>query len=110
MFGHAAVRTLFKDDYDGHLSTLFERIGGWEGLRTLAVKNNIELSKYVDGLQADLSLSDAQKSAALMDELLAHLTERGLSFKNTIHWFLGAMRNLLLRSAWPGWPPTKMPT
>lgn len=49
MFGHAAVRTLFADDYNGHLNTLLTRIGGWEGLRTLAVKNNIDLSKYING-------------------------------------------------------------
>lgn len=111
MFGHAAVRTLFNNDYDGHLNTLLTRIGGGEGLRTLAIKNNIDLSKYVAGLQADLSLSDAKKVGRADGRAAGALGRTGAIVQKTPcagSW--APCATCCAVSVWPSWPRTTKPT
>jgi hypothetical protein len=97
LYGHAATHAYFGKAYERELNTLLDKIGGWEGIKAISAKHNIDLSEYLDGLEQDDRLSDSLKRAILTDELLAHIAEKGPSFKQKIKEMWGAVRDWLRR-------------
>jgi hypothetical protein len=60
----------------GQQNALLNAIGGGAGLYRFAAANQIDLHAYAAGSAADTSLTDQQRHAAMMDELLAHMAEK----------------------------------
>jgi hypothetical protein len=71
--GHAATATLFGREWAAKQNALLDAIGG-EGLYRLAAAN--DLHAYAASSADDASLNDQQRSAIMMDELLARVAEK----------------------------------
>ena len=92
LYGHAATAALFGGQRVAKPNALLKAIGGGEGLYRLAAANKIDLHDYADGLAADTSLTDEQRRAVLMDELLAHMAEKKTVLRQKINESIGAVR------------------
>jgi N12 class adenine-specific DNA methylase len=92
LYGHAATATLFGDEWVAKQNALLKAIGGGAGLYRIAAANQINLHAYADGLAADTTLTDAQRSASMMDELLAHMAGKKTVLRQKINEFIGAVR------------------
>jgi hypothetical protein len=91
-YGHAATAALFGGDWLAKQSALLKAIGGGAGPYRLAAANQIDLHACANGLAADTSLTDEQRRAILIDELLAHMAERKTVPRQKINEFIGAVR------------------
>jgi hypothetical protein len=92
LYGHAATASLFGGEWLAKQNALLKAIGGGAGLYRLAAANQIDLHDYAAGLQADTGLTDEQRRAIMMDELLAHLAEKKTVLRQKINEFIGAVR------------------
>jgi hypothetical protein len=73
LYGHAASATLIGGEWLAKQNALLKAIGGGAGVYRLAVANQINLHDYAPGLADDTPPDDRQRSAIMIDDLLAHM-------------------------------------
>lgn len=92
-YGHFGLDALWGAAKAQQLRALFAGLGGVGGIRALAARHGIDLGAYERGILDDPTLSEAQKEAALTEELLAHLAERGPpGLRGMVQAIIGAIR------------------
>lgn len=95
-YGHAGMRLLFGRETMGVMAGLARDIGGLAGIRAYAARHKIDLEPYIEGIMGQPQLPDAVKLGVLMDELLAHMAERGEpKLRQRVQELLGRLRSWL---------------
>jgi hypothetical protein len=91
VFGHYGLRALFGDkNVKTALTRLYMAIGGDKGLRDLAQKHGVDLSKYDELLKNG---SPSERIEVMTDELLAHIAQDSRpSVKRWLQELWGAIR------------------
>jgi hypothetical protein len=98
--GHLGTRKLFGRSFVTQLNNLFDRLGGWGGLKTLARKygeqdaiETYRKSLFIPGKAPDWDLE--VKIAVLTDELMARIAQRRPSIATTMKEIIGGIRHAL---------------
>lgn len=91
--GHYGARALFGKDTSIAMGRLYLAIGGEKGIRDIAKKHNIDLSKYEQILKGE---SPGKRAEILADELLAHIAQDSKpSIKRWLQELIGSIRTWL---------------
>jgi hypothetical protein len=94
-FTHYGLRARYGVAHGKLLETLFQGVGGIDGVRRLAREQGINLSQYEDAVGNDPNLSPAQRRQILMEELMAHMSAATGRLRRIIEEFVGALRAFL---------------
>lgn len=95
VYGHQGISQLFGKDITKKLNALFVLNGGLKGLRDTAKRHNINLDKYIQGIEGTALPQDV-KHRILMDELLAHMQQDSKpGIKRLVREIVGMIRNKL---------------
>ncbi|WP_020209053.1 LPD38 domain-containing protein [Gilvimarinus chinensis] len=102
LYGHHGLKTIFGQDVRQAMGRLYLRVGGLKGVRDLARKHNIDLSRYERGLSKAVNLGIFDRDTAnsiLAEELLAHISENQKpSVIRALKEFIGAIRSWLRKN------------
>jgi hypothetical protein len=102
VYGHQGISQLFGKDITKKLNALFILNGGLKGVRDTAKRHNINLDKYIQGIEG-ASLPQDVKHRILMDELLAHMQQSNKpSVKRLVREIVGMIRAILRKLGLPG--------
>ena len=98
--GHYGTRLLFGRETSTAMGRLYLAIGGAKGIRDIAKKHNIDLSKYEEILKGE---SPAKRAEVMADELLAHIAQDSKpSVKRWFQELIGAIRTWLRAHGFKG--------
>jgi hypothetical protein len=86
LYGHAATASLFGGEWLAKQGALLKAIGGGADLYRLAAVNQIDLHAYAAGL------TDEQRRASMMDDLLAHMAGKKTVLRQKINAFIAVVR------------------
>lgn len=91
--GHYGARALFGKDTSIAMGRLYLAMGGQKGIRDIAKKHNIDLSRYDEILKGE---SPGKRAEILTDELLAHIAQESKpGVKRWLQELIGAIRTWL---------------
>lgn len=98
--GHYGARALFGRDTSAAMGRLYLAIGGERGIRDIAKKHGIDLSKYEQILKGE---SPGKRAEIMADELLAHIAQDNKpSVKRWLQELIGAIRTWLRAHGFAG--------
>lgn len=91
--GHVGIHRLYGQDIIQKLNTLYRDIGGYQGLKRIVERRGIkgDISEYVAAMEETDSLTDEQKLAVIMDEVLAYHAQSP-RFGDRVKTIVGAIR------------------
>lgn len=98
--GHYGVRALFGRETSIAMGRLYFAIGGEKGIREIAEKHGIDLSRYEQILKGE---SPIKRAEILTDELLAHIAQDSKpTVKRFLQELIGAIRTWLRAHGFTG--------
>jgi len=102
LVGHAGLAKLFGAEITQKMNGLYKAIGGNTGLTEIAVRHNIDLSKYALGLAENATLNDDQRIQIMMEELLANIAQNKPTLKAKLKGLVGMIRSWLRKAGFTG--------
>lgn len=99
-YAHYGLRQQYGKDLHRKLLRTWAKVGGTKGVRAMAAEQGFNIDHYIEGAKQDKELTEAQRRALVMDELLAHMAESTGSLKRLIQEWYGAVREWLRGNGW----------
>lgn len=98
--GHYGARAMFGKDTSLAMGRLYLAIGGEKGIRDIAKKHSLDLSKYEQILKGE---SPGKRAEIMADELLAHIAQDSKpSIKRWLQELIGTIRTWLRAHGFTG--------